>query len=73
MKCTNCGAELRATRTDLPFKVHETTIVILKGLPILQCQSCAEYLIEDAVLRRVDEILARVGSEAELEIIRYAA
>jgi hypothetical protein len=28
---------------------------------------------EDAVLTRVDEILASVGSQAELEIIRYAA
>jgi hypothetical protein len=34
---------------------------------------CPEYLIEDAVLRRVDDILARVDSGAKLEIIRYAA
>jgi hypothetical protein len=30
-------------------------------------------LIEDEVLRRVDEILARVDGGTELEIIRYAA
>jgi len=29
--------------------------------------------MEDAVLDRVDEILATVGTTAELEIIRYAA
>jgi len=73
MRCTVCGAELTATRTDLPFKVSETSIVILKNLPVLQCANCPEYLIEDAVLRRVDEILARVDREAEVEIIRYAA
>ncbi len=73
MKCTVCGAKLEATRTDLPFKVREGTIVIIKDLPVLQCRSCPEYLIEDPVLGRVDEILAGLGSHAELEIIRYAA
>lgn len=73
MKCTVCGSELRATNTDLPFKVRETSIVILKDLPVLQCGNCSQYLMQDSVLGRVDEMLARVDSEAELEIIRYAA
>ena len=73
MRCTVCGAELKATRTDLPFKVRETSIVILKGLPVMQCGNCPEYLIEDVVLSRVDDILDRVDSEAEVEIIRYSA
>ena len=73
MKCTVCGSELSATSTDLPFKVRETTIVILKDLPVLQCENCTEYLLQDSVMEKVDEMLARVGSEAELEIIRYAA
>ena len=73
MKCTACGAELKATSTDLPFKVGDTGIVIVKSLPVLQCGNCPEYLTEDAVLGRVDEILARVETGTELEIIRYAA
>jgi YgiT-type zinc finger domain-containing protein len=73
MKCTVCGAELRSATTDLPFKVSDTAIVILKSLPVVQCVKCPEYLIEDAVLRRVDEILARVEGGTELEIVRYAA
>lgn len=48
-------------------------MVILKDLPVLACDRCPEYLIEDDVLSRVDEILARVDSSAELEIIRFAA
>lgn len=43
MKCGVCGSELRATHTDLPFKVRETAIVILKHLPVLQCEGCPEY------------------------------
>ena len=32
-----------------------------------------KYLIEDAVFERVERILSAVGTDAELEIIRYAA
>jgi YgiT-type zinc finger domain-containing protein len=73
MKCTVCGARMRSTRSDLPFKTSEQTIVILRDLPVLQCENCAQYLIEDTVLGRVDEILATSDRAAELEIIPYAA
>jgi YgiT-type zinc finger domain-containing protein len=73
MKCAVCGAQLQPSYSDLPFKLSEHTIVILKHLPVLQCENCAQYLIEDPVLSRVDEMLARVDRGAELEIIRYAA
>ncbi len=73
MKCTMCGSQLKSARTDLPFKVSDTTIVILKSLPVLQCGNCSEYLIEDEVFDRVEKMLAEVDSAAELEVIRYAA
>ena len=59
--------------TDLPFKVTERTIVILKSLPISQCQRCSEYLMEDPVFARVEQLLAKVDTSAELEIIPFAA
>ena len=40
---------------------------------VLQCENCNQYLIEDAVLGRIDKILATVDGATELEIIRYAA
>jgi len=64
---------MQSRKSDLPFKTTERTIVILKGLPVLQCENCAQYLIEDPVLGRVDEILATVNGAAEVEIIQYAA
>ena len=73
MRCTSCGAQLRATTTDLPFKINDVAIVILKALPVLQCATCPEYLIEDLVLRRIDQVLARLDGGAELQVIRYAA
>jgi YgiT-type zinc finger domain-containing protein len=73
MKCLVCGSQFESVITDLPFKVNDRAIVILKGLPVLQCGRCREYLIEDAVMERIDEILSRVDAAAELEIISYAA
>ena len=73
MKCRVCGAHMKPVVTDLPFKVNEVTIVILKDLPAFQCERCSEYLLEDAVMNRVDELLNRVDSAAELEVIKYAA
>ena len=73
MKCHMCGSKLKPLITDLPFKIGETTIVIVKGLPVLQCENCSEYLLEDAVMGRVEQILERINDAAELEIIQYAA
>ena len=73
MKCRVCGSTLVSTITDLPFKVTERTIVILKNLPVAQCQGCSEYLIEDPVFAKVEELLAKVDTSVELEIIAFAA
>jgi hypothetical protein len=73
MKCAVCGAQLQPVHSDLPFKGSEQTIVILKPLPVWQCEHCAQYLLEDGVLRRLDELLAGVDRAAELAIIRFAA
>lgn len=59
--------------TDMPFKVSHRTIVILKALPVLQCEGCGEYVIEDHVMSGVEAIFQRVDPEAELKIITYAA
>lgn len=73
MKCHVCGGDLQPIRTDMPFKIGQQAIVILKELPVLQCANCGEYLIEDDVMERVEAILEKADPGAELEIVRYAA
>ena len=73
MKCTVCGAAMKPVTTDLPFKLSNTHIVIVKQLPVLQCTACREYLIEDTVMAKVDGVLERADRTAELEVVRYAA
>jgi YgiT-type zinc finger domain-containing protein len=73
MKCTTCGSELQSVATDLPFKVADHSIVVIKGIPVLQCAACPEYVLLDSVMASVDVILGRVDHTTELEIVRFAA
>ncbi len=60
MKRHVCGSEMRSMVTDLLFKVSEATIAILKEVPVSQCENCSEYLLDDYVMKRVEEILEGV-------------
>jgi YgiT-type zinc finger domain-containing protein len=62
MKCGVCGTKMMRVVSDLPFTTSNHTIAILKDIPVLQCGNCGEYLLEDAVMSRVDEILSGVCS-----------
>ena len=73
MKCLVCGAALRSITTDLPLKVSDHTIVVVKKLPVMQCDGCVEYLIEDPVMAKVDELLSGVDRSIELNIVPFAA
>jgi YgiT-type zinc finger domain-containing protein len=73
VKCHICAGRLQPLRTDLPFKISERTIIIIKNLPVLQCERCPEYSMDDATFARVEKILARADRSAELEIVAFAA
>ena len=73
MKCHTCGGKLQQLVTDMPFKLDQKRIVILKELPVMECQSCIEFLIEDKVMEHVEAIIDKVDNMAELEIVKYAA
>jgi len=73
MKCHICGGELEKIVTDLPFKVSQGSIIIIKRLPVLQCRNCSEYLIKDPVMQKVDKLLNKVNTAVEVEILNYAA
>ena len=73
MKCRVCAGQLQPTRTDLPFKVTDRTIVIVKDLPVLQCERCSEYSMDDATFAKVERMLEQADKAAELEIVPFAA
>jgi len=72
MKCQVCGSNMVAVITDLPFKVDNSAIVIMKALPVYQCENCSEYLLEDSVMVAVENIIGNVDASSELEVINYA-
>ena len=67
MKCHVCGSRMQSIITDLPFKVNNTTIVIMKELPVIQCDSCSEYLLDDHVANQQIEMLDK---QATLDLAR---
>jgi YgiT-type zinc finger domain-containing protein len=73
MRCRVCGALLERRVTDLPFKIGDSSIVILKALPVLQCRQCGGTEVEHEIMLRVDQVLAGVDTSSELEVIRFAA
>jgi YgiT-type zinc finger domain-containing protein len=73
VKCRVCGGLLEHRVTDLPFKIGDSSIVVVKALPVLECRQCGETEMEDETMRRVDQVLAGVEPSSELEVIRFAA
>ena len=73
MRCHACGGHMKEGRSDMPFKLDQTRIVIIKDLPVLQCDECGEHAFEDQVMANIEAALAKVDQGAELEIVRYAA
>lgn len=73
MKCRVCGGAMEERVTDLPFKIGDTSIVIVRSLPVLQCRQCGEAELENVAMSRVDRLLAAVDRLTELEVVRYAA
>jgi YgiT-type zinc finger domain-containing protein len=73
MKCHCCGGQMQDGHSDMPFKLDRTRIVIIKELPVLQCDECGEHAFTDAVMQSIEATLAKVDQGAELEIVRFAA
>ncbi len=73
MRCRVCGGLHESLTTNLPFKIADNTIVILKALPVYQCPQCGDTELDQATMERVDQLLNAVNRSAELEVIQYAA
>ena len=73
MKCRVCCGSLDPRVTDLPFKISDSSIVILKSLPVLQCNQCGDTELEHGTMLKVEKLLERVDRSSELEVIRFAA
>lgn len=73
MRCRVCGGHMQQETTDLPFKHSDRSIVVIKSLPVLLCDNCTEYSLEDSVMAVVEAILDAADEAAELSVIKFAA
>lgn len=67
MNCRVCGGAMDERVTDLPFKISDTSIVIVRALPVLQCRQCGETELENVAMTRVDRLLAAVDRSRSLK------
>ena len=73
MKCHKCGETMKRKLTDLPFKISDHKIFIVKDLPVYLCDSCGEILIEHKTMKKLEGIFKKTKNYTELEVIKYAA
>jgi len=59
--------------TDLPFKLDDHRIIVIKDVPIFLCSKCGEILIENEVMKKLDPVFSDVKRDRELEVVKYAA
>jgi YgiT-type zinc finger domain-containing protein len=71
MKCHVCGTPMTRVVTDLPFRVDRSVMIILRGLPLVECSECGAYALEDVVMERVHEIVQRLRSPSHLDAVLY--
>lgn len=64
---------MQSMKTDLPLKVSDRSIVVIRNLPVLLCDNCTEYVLEDTVMATVERILDAVDDAAELSVVKFAA
>ena len=50
MRFRVCGGRQEHRITDMPFKATESSIIIIKALPVLQCRQCGDTELEDQIM-----------------------
>jgi YgiT-type zinc finger domain-containing protein len=71
MTCQVCGGPLESRVTDLPFTIGDSSVVIIRSLPVLECRECGYTDLEPETMLRVHQLLATVDESAELKVVRY--
>lgn len=72
MKCHVCGTSMTRVVSELPFRVNQSVMIILRDLPLLECTECGAYAFEEKVMERVHEIVERLHCPSHLDAVLYA-
>ncbi len=74
MKCTICEiGNMKDGRVTVTLERDES-IIIVKKVPALVCENCGEYVLNEAVAKKLmDRAEQAVSNNAEVEILQYAA
>ena len=72
-KCEYCDGTVQERKVDREAFKHRDGFVILEDVPIGVCDNCGSRYYHSSLLRRVEEIAARVKSPERIEQVPVAS
>ncbi len=45
-KCPLCKAEMKPSKTSLPYETGDDSIIVIKDVPAIVCSQCGEFLLK---------------------------
>ena len=72
MNCFFCKGEMKRSTTT-HFVDLNKCMVIVKNVPCWECQKCGEIVLDDDVVKRLDDIVRRVSEfMTEIAVVEYS-
>lgn len=72
MNCFFCKGEMKRSTTT-HFVDLKKCMVIVKNVPCWECQKCGEIVLDDDVVKRLDDIVRRVSEfMTEIAVVEYS-
>ena len=72
MNCFFCKGEMKRSTTT-HFVDLKKCMVIVKNVPCWECQKCGEIVLDDVVVKRLDDIVRRVSEfMTEIAVVEYS-
>ena len=72
MNCFFCKGEMKRSTTT-HFVDLKKCMVIVKNVPCWECPKCGEIVLDDDVVKRLDDIVRRVSEfMTEIAVVEYS-
>lgn len=72
MTCPLCKGHMAPGKSNLPFNLDESHVVVIINVPALVCEQCGDDFIEIDVVRKVEQIVARVERDGiSMGLVEY--
>ena len=72
MACPLCKGKMADGKTNLPFTLEGGNVVVVINVPALVCEQCGDDFVEIRVVRKVEQIVARIEQDGiSMGLVEY--